>query len=82
MSVFSVACLVIALIVFPAVFIEDDVMTRTPYKLEWYFGWSYGVAWGSAIFMFGGACLLLVDRDHDNVYYREKTYYNGPQTDS
>ena len=49
---------------------------------QWYFGWSYGVAWGAAIFIFGAAILLLVDRENDTIYYREKTYYNGPDSNA
>ena len=79
----SVVLLVIGLIVFPAMFVEElpDRLPELPNE-QWFFGWSYGVAWGAAIFMFGAAILLLMDRESDTIYYREKTYYNGPQSEA
>ncbi|XP_041378162.1 transmembrane protein 47-like isoform X2 [Gigantopelta aegis] len=63
---------VIALIIFPVKFLEE--VDERPYK-KWEFGWAYGIGWGSAIFMFGCAILLLLDRDSEEVVYREKTIY-------
>lgn len=64
-------CVVIALIVFPAMFMQEIEDRGKP---EWYFEWAYGVAWGAAIFIFGGAILLLIDKETDEVYYKEKYY--------
>lgn len=70
---FAVLCMVIALIVFPAMFMKE-IQKRD--QNEWYFAWSYGVAWGAAIFLFGAAILLLIDKESEEVYYSEKTYYH------
>ena len=43
----------------------------------WYFDWSYGVAWGALVFIFGAGLLLLIDRNTDETIYREKTYYHN-----
>ena len=48
-------------------------------KPEWYFGWAYGIAWGAAIFLVGAAVLLLIDKETDEIYYREKTYQYDTQ---
>jgi hypothetical protein len=71
----SVVCMVIALIVFPVMFVEEIHQYREQYDFEkWYFAWSYGIAWGAAIFAFGGAVLLFIDKDNDDILYREKYY--------
>lgn len=72
---FTVLCVVIALIVFPAMFMQE-IDDRGPEYTEWYFAWAYGVAWGAAIFIFGAAVLLLIDKDTEEVAYKEKTYYH------
>lgn len=38
----------------------------------WEFGWAYGVGWGAAIFLFGGAILLMCDKESDEIYYKER----------
>lgn len=38
----------------------------------WEFGWAYGVGWGAAIFLFGGAVLLLCDKESEEIYYKER----------
>ncbi|CAH1774993.1 unnamed protein product [Owenia fusiformis] len=75
---FCVLCQVISLIVFPAMFMQE---IQSLGKSQWMFGWSYGVGWGAAIFLFGGAILLLMDKESEEIYYREKTYYDN-QTDA
>ncbi|ELT92182.1 hypothetical protein CAPTEDRAFT_228269 [Capitella teleta] len=73
---FAVLCMVITMIVFPVMFVEEIQEYRENFGFEkWYFAWSYGIAWGSAIFTFGGAVLLFIDKDNDDILYREKNYY-------
>src|SRR3569832_2217019 len=39
----------------------------------------YGLAWGSAAFTFSAALVLICDKEHEEVYYKEKTiYYRTP----
>ncbi|KAI0242669.1 hypothetical protein LSAT2_012086 [Lamellibrachia satsuma] len=66
----AIACIVIAVIVFPAMFMQEINQRGKP---AWYFGWAYGVAWGAAIFILGAAVLLLLDRESEEIYYKEKT---------
>ena len=42
---------------------------------KWYFSWAYGLAWGGCIFLIGAAILLLVDKESEEIFYREKTFY-------
>ena len=65
----------ISLIVFPACFVQR-MGEKDPPKTEWYFAWAYGVGWGCAIFQFGAAILLLIDKESEEIYYKEKTYYD------
>ncbi len=51
-------------------------------KPRWEFDWSYGVAWGSTLFVFGAALLLICDKEHEEIYYKEKTIYNAAPGDS
>ena len=46
----GVLCVVIGLVVFPIMFLQEIDLRG---KEKWFFGWSYGVAWGSAIFLLG-----------------------------
>lgn len=64
--------LIIALIVFPVMFLEER---EQRINTKWYFGWGYGVAWGATIFILGAAILLLVDKESEEIFYREKTCY-------
>lgn len=41
-------------------------------RTNWEFGWAYGVGWGAAIFLFGGAVLLLCDKESEEIYYKER----------
>ncbi|KAI6197349.1 hypothetical protein M3Y94_01213400 [Aphelenchoides besseyi] len=75
LSLFSVLCELTSLIVFPVCFF----FTMHSYGVRnWDFDWSYGVAWGSMLFGFGASLLLICDKEHDEVYYKEKTIYNPP----
>jgi drug/metabolite transporter (DMT)-like permease len=47
-------CLLVSLILFPLMFMFAQESHRRE-KDKWFFGWSYGVAWGAAIFLFGNA---------------------------
>ncbi|VDK31548.1 unnamed protein product [Gongylonema pulchrum] len=45
---------------------------------NWEFDWSYGIAWGATLFTFGASLLLICDKEHEEVYFKEKTIYNPP----
>lgn len=70
----SVICEVVSLIVFPAMFLQE---LEKRVQSRWEFGWAYGVGWGAAIFMFGAAVLLVLDRGSEEILYREKTTYSN-----
>ncbi|KAI6216316.1 Cell junction protein VAB-9 [Aphelenchoides fujianensis] len=75
LSLFSVLCELTSLIVFPVCFF----FTMHDYGVRnWDFDWSYGTAWSSMLFTFGASLLLICDKEHDEVYYKEKTIYNAP----
>ena len=76
---FSALFLVISLIIFPAMFMQE-INERPCGDEQWYFGWSYGLAWGAAIFMVGAVVLLVVDRNGEETLYREKTHYHDQAT--
>jgi len=44
---------------------------------QWYFSWSYGIAWGAAIFLFGSAVLLAIGKETTSIEYREKPRHYG-----
>jgi len=62
----------IGLVVFPVCFYMELKDWGT---LPWEFDWSYGVAWGAALFAFGSSLLLICDKEHEEIYYKEKTVY-------
>jgi len=62
----------ISLVVFPVCFYMELKDWDMP---SWEFDWSYGVAWGSALFAFGASLLLICDKEHEEIYYKEKTMY-------
>lgn len=66
---FAVASELIALIVYPIKYIEELEEAPGPesQNSDWEFGWAYGIGWGAAIFMFGGAILVLLDKETDEV---------------
>ena len=76
----AVVCVVISVVVFPIMFMQHIAEMNKP---KWYFAWSYGLAWGAAIFLCGVAVLLFMDKENDEIYYKEKTTYNsGYETDA
>lgn len=75
LTLIAVLCELIALVGFPICF----YLSINSYGLRnWEFDWSYGVAWGALLFAFGALLLLICDKEHDEVYYKEKTIYNPP----
>ncbi|KAI6183790.1 Transmembrane protein 47 [Aphelenchoides bicaudatus] len=75
LSLFSVLCELVSLIVFPVCFF----FTMHFYGLRnWEFDISYAVAWGAMLFSFGASLLLICDKEHDEIYYKEKTIWNPP----
>ncbi|XP_058805369.1 transmembrane protein 47 isoform X2 [Phymastichus coffea] len=65
----ALVSLLIALVIYPVCFAaEINFGNRT----MWEFGWAYGVGWGAAIFLFGGAVLLLCDKESEEIYYKER----------
>ncbi|CAD5209492.1 unnamed protein product [Bursaphelenchus okinawaensis] len=74
-ALFSVLCQLTALIVYPVCFF----FTMNMYGIRnWAFDWSYGVAFGAMLITFGASLMLICDKEHDEVYYKEKTIYNPP----
>ncbi|XP_070561332.1 transmembrane protein 47-like [Ptychodera flava] len=69
-----VSCLflIIALIVFPSMFMQGDVVA---YRGNWELGWCYGVAWGAWCFLLAGGILLLCDENKE-IYHDERVYYS------
>lgn len=45
---------------------------------NWEFDWSYGIAWSAMLSTFAATLLLICDKEHEEVYYKEKTIYNPP----
>ncbi|CAG0913329.1 unnamed protein product [Notodromas monacha] len=59
-----------ALVLYPICF---GIEMRFGNRDLWEFGWAYGVGWGASIFLFGGIVLLLVDKESEEIYYKERT---------
>lgn len=70
-----VLCELVSLVVFPVMFFFE--MGNYGVR-SWEFDWSYGVAWGAMLFAFGASLMLICDKEHEEVYYKEKTIYNPP----
>jgi len=71
LALLSVLLELSALIVFPVCFF----FTMHFYGIRnWDFDWSFGLAWGAMLFTFGGSLLLICDKEHDEIYYKEKNY--------
>lgn len=66
---------VLTLSAFPIVFFY--VMTDFGVR-QWEFDWSYGLAWGATLFAVAASLLLICDKEHDEIYHKEKTIYNPP----
>ncbi|VDM07045.1 unnamed protein product [Wuchereria bancrofti] len=75
LSLLGVFLQLVSLIVFPVCFYVE--MKNFGYR-NWEFDWSYGVAWGATLFAFGASLLLICDKEHEEVYFKEKTIYNPP----
>lgn len=75
---FLVICLLVTLIVFPVVFIKQEIQTykETFGHSEWNFSWSYGVCWGAWLFLLGAAVLLLIDRTQNDEVRKKKGFYD------
>ncbi|KAI5710344.1 hypothetical protein M8J75_007877 [Diaphorina citri] len=67
--VLSLLSLLTALIVYPVFFFFE---LNQGNRQVWEFGWAYGVGWGASIFLFGGIVLLLLDKESEEVYYKER----------
>ncbi|XP_014209612.1 transmembrane protein 47 isoform X2 [Copidosoma floridanum] len=65
----ALVVLLIALVIYPVCFTAELNFGNRP---MWEFGWAYGVGWGAAIFLFGGAMLLLCDKESEEIYYKER----------
>ncbi|VDL71716.1 unnamed protein product [Nippostrongylus brasiliensis] len=76
LAILAVLLELTALIVFPACFYVK--MKEYGSRRDWEVDWSYGLAWGATLFTFGASLLLICDKEHEEVYYKEKTIYNPP----
>ncbi|CAJ0959626.1 unnamed protein product, partial [Mesorhabditis belari] len=76
LAIFCVLIELIALIVFPACFYVK--MRDYKSRRDWEVDWSYGLAWGATLFTFGASLMLICDKEHEEIYYKEKTIYNPP----
>ncbi|RNA24287.1 transmembrane 47 isoform X2 [Brachionus plicatilis] len=74
----GILCILTALILFPVMFIME---LHERGKDTWYFGWSYGVAWGSFFFLTSAAILLMCDRKREELFYKESLYINNDEED-
>lgn len=63
----------LALGIFPLYFVNQLGYSS---EATWYFGWSYGIGWGAAIFLFAAAVLLICDRNREEIFYKETLYLN------
>ncbi|KAL4220977.1 hypothetical protein ACF0H5_019243 [Mactra antiquata] len=67
------------LIIYPLKFSEEIGERAGDF---WSFGWSYGLGWGSAGLLGFSALILCIDKDADEIIFREKTAYeNGIEED-
>ncbi|XP_064642132.1 transmembrane protein 47-like isoform X2 [Lineus longissimus] len=74
---FAVLSMIICLVVFPIMFL-NEIQQRG--KKSWLFAWAYGMAWGATIFCFGAAILLLLDKESEEIYYKEKINYPSSES--
>ena len=63
-----------AFIIFPVKY--NDELERSGIK-DWDFGWAYGLGWAVTVLMAGSSLLLWLDKDADEIIFREKTSYNN-----
>ncbi|CAF0704722.1 unnamed protein product [Brachionus calyciflorus] len=74
----GVICILTTLIMFPLMFIKE---LHERGRDKWYFGWSYGVAWGAVFFLADAVILLLCDRKKEELFYKESLYLNNDEED-
>ncbi|TMS35470.1 hypothetical protein L596_002867 [Steinernema carpocapsae] len=73
--IISVLLELCSLITFPVGF----YIRRNDYGVRnWDFDYSYGISWGAAVFSFAASLLMICDKEHEDIYYKEKTMYNPP----
>uniref|UniRef100_A0A914WFX0 Transmembrane protein 47 n=1 Tax=Plectus sambesii TaxID=2011161 RepID=A0A914WFX0_9BILA len=75
LALIAVLLELVSLVVFPVCFYLE---MKEWGQRDWEFDWSYGVAWGSTLFTFGASLLLICDKEHEEIYYKEKTIYSPP----
>ena len=63
-----------SLIIYPVKY--DDELERLDIN-DWTFGWAYGLGWVVSVMFMGSAFLLWLDKDTDEIIFREKTSYNN-----
>ena len=62
-----------SVVVYSVMFIMEIDSYRDEFNItQWYFSWSYGIAWGAVIFIFGSAVLLAIGKETVSIEYREK----------
>lgn len=71
----ALLAIIVSLTLYPAFFYSElhhsnAIPANRPH---WYFGWAYGVGWGSAIFLIGAILLLVCDKETEEIYYKERT---------
>ncbi|PVD36792.1 hypothetical protein C0Q70_03782 [Pomacea canaliculata] len=66
----SVGIELMSLLAFPIKFLEE---ISEQAEVHWHFGWGYWVGWASAIFIFVSGLLLVIDKDAEELVYREIT---------
>lgn len=74
MLIFSVMFNTTALIIYPLKFSEEVGQRAGD---SWSFGWSYGVGWLSTVLLVVSALMLCLDKDADEIIFREKTAYDN-----
>jgi len=73
LCVIAVVSMLAAVIVYPVMFIVEIDSYRVEFNItQWYFSWSYGIACGAVIFLFGSAVLLAIGKETASIEYREK----------
>jgi hypothetical protein len=75
LALIAVLLELVSLVVFPVCFYLEMQQWG---QRDWEFDWSYGVAWGATLFTFGASLLLICDKEHEEIYYKEKTIYSPP----
>jgi len=79
---FLVASLILAaLLIYPYYFIQEMneplASNGPPYARWWYIGYAYATGWGSIFCLMASVIMLLADKHHDELIYREKVYMHS-----